>query len=1253
MKKFCGDCGVSLNENSQFCPSCGAKTLQSNPVNESSPNPPTKQQENTSTVLSTEKAPKKDKPKAKEIPNVNPVMVNNIIADASAGEISFVNSLNPFGKSLTVLSPVKCIIDGFQRIIRNLKTVFQDKKRLISALVLGVIWIVLMLLPKLGFNPLPVKILSALTFAQGGFTNDILRAFGGIVGKGIFATFFLSLFSGRNALKGYGKGFKMLFSSLKSKNPSELASLIVSIGLGLILFNFISGLATIWNSMAGIAAFLLMLRSLGRESGFFRSLAASLTAKKVNGAKAIDPSLLNRITSGMAIGLFLSVALCNIPFVYLPYCVGAAAILAGIILKIVSRGNKKQVAASLLLLAYALTLLFPLAASAGKNDDEWAGTWTLKEVIIDDKSDGLSAYYADNPNDLTVEKVKITDSSYEHEFRYTGEEYISDIVELEDGEYVPIHYYAGEFFKTKITFDKPPKYLRENQELELQVNFDVQDSYIEYFDYTNYLMYGWMNVYEGKEISKNVRVGARITNAQLDVDEKTTTKQMKVSGFVPYGLTNGEIMGIELIVGFNTYSHDYKNIAHTNEEDDMTTAHIYYLYEWKYGVNNMVLNTDASEGPGETDFSVPAAIVISALGLMTTLGAAGASAAGSDTADEKGSTYKMSLYKDFGNAIRYNAPAVPVYARMVEITPEGTEINRTDLTARIEIFPGTSFVKVRDQQISGEYMGAFVEAESALNTGNPEEGVVCFKFTGEGGSFQNNVTFRLVGDPYIEYMSKHNNQLYVLAGSGREFMLPCIPKDFMATPTVQLQTTGNDFIDLRLEAGKKNNYQIIATDKASKPENLEKLFETFRVELTAQSDQNEYVRSAIEVIVCYEGLIPEWHGRDKEIHARYINREKKEMANTPIGFSIGVWNDPEQILDVKPAGEVEISVDDKKELYKTIGISWEIDSESASDRVTNYLFTAKKPFPSENPADIDLTVKAGELTYQTTMKLMPDLVQYSHDLKQEYENCLYIIETYMEGELREKRLKQCKQTWGKFGIEDYQAYRKQVWKSAENQILQKRDSYLSSAAYADTAIVALEFAKNIGDIALDMALAPIGGPFASILIGQAKDSILEIVELYSNDKLTFEGFKEFFNNRLTQMIGMIDNFFDPPEPDDPNFKKKAAIWFSCYFIYRCWYHITYDQDDSGNPAGVVSGVKAAVQDMTVKAVMVAFMNDALDKAKANSSAAKLVNKTGYSKDADSELGKKAVSTAAELWDLTATSVIGFIKSLLGGGGTPA
>ena len=43
----------------------------------------------------------------------------------------------------------------------------------------------------------------------------------------------------------------------------------------------------------------------------------------------------------------------------------------------------------------------------------------------------------------------------------------------------------------------------------------------------------------------------------------------------------------------------------------------------------------------------------------------------------------MYIKKDFKNKIRYDKPAVIVYARMAEITPSGEEIDRPDLTQQI------------------------------------------------------------------------------------------------------------------------------------------------------------------------------------------------------------------------------------------------------------------------------------------------------------------------------------------------------------------------------------------------------------------------------------------------------------------------------------------------------------------------------------------------------------------------------------------
>ena len=62
---------------------------------------------------------------------------------------------------------------------------------------------------------------------------------------------------------------------------------------------------------------------------------------------------------------------------------------------------------------------------------------------------------------------------------------------------------------------------------------------------------------------------------------------------------------------------------------------------------------------------------------MAVAGAGGSEADGGDS-DVKESRYKMCLRKDFGDAIHYNKKPVTVYARMVEVTPEGDEIDRPD-----------------------------------------------------------------------------------------------------------------------------------------------------------------------------------------------------------------------------------------------------------------------------------------------------------------------------------------------------------------------------------------------------------------------------------------------------------------------------------------------------------------------------------------------------------------------------------------------
>ena len=150
-----------------------------------------------------------------------------------------------------------------------------------------------------------------------------------------------------------------------------------------------------------------------------------------------------------------------------------------------------------------------------------------------------------------------------------------------------------------------------------------------------------------------------------------------------------------------------------------------------------IVNSDIVEG-GETIFTGPVGVVI---GIGGGVGAAIATATmDTVTRKKKRSTYKMLINKNFGSVIRKGAPPVYVFARMVEITPEGATKDRPDLTAKIVPYSADGLLEVADAGMSGSYKAAQV---TALHGTNAAEGRVSFMFQGDGGTFTDHVIFSL------------------------------------------------------------------------------------------------------------------------------------------------------------------------------------------------------------------------------------------------------------------------------------------------------------------------------------------------------------------------------------------------------------------------------------------------------------------------------------------------------------------------------
>ena len=226
----------------------------------------------------------------------------------------------------------------------SFKAFLKDPKKLLPTLALAAIWLVISLLSAKGINPWPVKMLSFLTFAQGGMYGGVLGALGGVIGKAVFAygvsVLILPLFSGKNPFREMAGGFKGFIAGLAVQGANAAGVLILGAGLALILYNFFTGNAGVVNSMAGVLGFVLALKVLSNRGGLIWGLLLG-AAYRLTGGRTPSQVTLGRVISGFVAGSALGVALSFPPLPYLPYLVGAVFLVAGLVIVIAVKPGRE------------------------------------------------------------------------------------------------------------------------------------------------------------------------------------------------------------------------------------------------------------------------------------------------------------------------------------------------------------------------------------------------------------------------------------------------------------------------------------------------------------------------------------------------------------------------------------------------------------------------------------------------------------------------------------------------------------------------------------------------------------------------------------------------------------------------------------------------------------------------------------------------------------------------------------------------
>ena len=216
--------------------------------------------------------------------------------------------------------------------------------RLLPILVIGAVWMVIGYYSSKMELPMWAKVVSFLSFAEGGLFGGVLGALGGIVGKVVMAVFvnsaILPLFEKKWPFVGVAGGLKGMFSDMGRETSRGIAPFLGGMGAALILYSFLNISQISLNSMVGIAAAVMLVQSIGNQGGFIFGLLFSI-ANSLTGGRVPSYLTISRLLTGMAVGFVVAVGL---SFAHFPWClvIGLPLLLLGLLLSIFLNRKKEE-----------------------------------------------------------------------------------------------------------------------------------------------------------------------------------------------------------------------------------------------------------------------------------------------------------------------------------------------------------------------------------------------------------------------------------------------------------------------------------------------------------------------------------------------------------------------------------------------------------------------------------------------------------------------------------------------------------------------------------------------------------------------------------------------------------------------------------------------------------------------------------------------------------------------------------------------
>ena len=652
------------------------------------------------------------------------------------------------------------------------------------------------------------------------------------------------------------------------------------------------------------------------------------------------------------------------------------------------------------------------------------------------------------------------------------------------------------------------------------------------------------------------------------------------------------------------------------------------------GIANGGITQNADTNSGEdSGVDIPAAIVVGLVGLLgagaaTAAGAAAAGSAGSSVGTDGGEIgederrkkrYKMYIQKDFGDAIRKGANPVAVRARIAEVSEDGTERDRNDLTAQINYVSGGGLEIHRAVNL-GRYCEALVGIPKDYEGDTAD---ITFTFTGEGGSFNNTVRFRAIGDPKILFLDENGVysggtcRLDAIFGDGFTYTRRLWLKDAVTFPAPDAFSVSeaSDF-DLSFETTETPGvYDVQITNRTSDPGGNDPHQNIFNKkeerELTVSvmvEGETEPTNGYVNVTLYPEGISvesEELQVDDSQPDVRYVavrsyEKEKgtyggldSKWRSSDIKFTFAVMeaegaviNPPNAELEVQGLKGADENMDVIAQKYK-----YSEDIIKNGDRYTYYFEPnttlyeggfGVEGFKMLMLLPVSFSYNGQTISAEVPLRLRGIPMDPMEEWDKEYEK--------LKERIRKFSFEEDKEYWiekldslalePRVSIEELRLASKCLVRKYMTYWTRQRNADMRDVKFYDFMVSSLEWAKFFGDCAFSLLVTVYAGPLADAVLSPAKDFFAGAVgEIIAADKFTLDTFDNFEFSKNLAAAG--DNIFGN-SISFTNYKTALAT-LGGYFVYASFknYIVKWNEEGVSDIWGALVG---GFSDMTVNVV---------------------------------------------------------------------